>query len=123
MLTVSFDALASYRDGAAGVFFLMFSIPVAMLGFALTLTLAARGYFRVSGRLFPHFLFWAAIWLGVVIFTSMQSFNQSDPDSLPIVVIGEGVLVLTILLPAFIQSYRRTRAAKSDAPGEPPDTV
>jgi hypothetical protein len=110
LLSISLTASASYRDGAAGVFLVMFSVPVAMGGLVLTIILTAKDRFRKPGLILPYCLIWLAVWILVVIFVDTPSLQLDDPESITIVAVGEGILVAFILLPALVQSWRSQKS-------------
>ncbi len=100
-------AHASYRDGALGVVLFYLSVPVAALGCVLTNVLVALGKFGKARLLAAY----CVIWCVAYSVTLALSTLPSDPASTGIVGIGDGVLLVLVLLPALLH-WQRLRAAR-----------
>ena len=112
LFSVSLKASASYMDGAFGAFLVIYSILVALLGFAVTLVLAAQGRFKATGLLITYCLFWITAWVVALISVASPTRNLNDPESVVTTLVGEGVLVFIILLPALVQAFRGRNSAQ-----------
>lgn len=102
VLLAGSPALASYSSGAFGFFLVLYSIPVAMLAIFCTLFLWSQRLFTRPWIVFPYC---AMFVLAVLV---LASWAQADPTSVLWVLVGDGILLLPVLLPAILQ-YARAR--------------
>jgi hypothetical protein len=107
LLAAAPPAEASYQSGAFGFFLVLYSVPVAILAIFSTLLLW-------SMRLFTRGWL-VATYCGVFVAAILVLANMAanDPTSVLWVLVGDGILLVPVLLPALVQ-YARAR--RPDAP-------
>ena len=93
-------ALASYPFGLAGVLYVLFSLPIGAIGFVVTLVMCAKKQFQEP----QVFIFYAVVW--VTGFFILLGMLPNETESFQIVLVGDGLILLAILGPAFWQFQR-----------------
>ena len=102
VLAAGAPAEASYRDGFMGFIFLLYSLPIALVAVVCTLFLWSQRLFTRSWIFFPYCTVF------VVAVLAAATWAQGDPTSAVLVLVGDGILLLPVLLPAIFQ-YLRAR--------------
>jgi hypothetical protein len=103
VLLAGSPALASYSSGAFGFFLVLYSIPVAVFAVFCTLFLWSQRLFTRPWIFFPY----CAVFVGAMLI--LAGMAQRDPTSVLWVLVGDGVLLLPVLLPAIFQYARAGR--------------
>ncbi|WP_423019594.1 hypothetical protein [Undibacterium sp. Di27W] len=102
-------AMADNWNGARGAIFVFCSIPVAVLGFVISLAFLIKGAFRKP----VFFMIHSAVFICAAFAVLIASTVGGDRQSFIIALLGESVLLLIVLLPGFIQYLSRDRTTKT----------
>lgn len=105
-------ALPAYASrgitGGAGIFFVLASIPVAIIGLLVTSVLAAFYLFRKPLFFWAYAGFFIAVPALVIAYILVfYAPNAFDKESVSVILKGESALLVLILFPAFVQYWRR----------------
>ncbi|MFZ6743748.1 hypothetical protein ACO0LC_11015 [Undibacterium sp. JH2W] len=108
-------AMADNWNGVRGAIFVFCSIPVAILGFFISLAFIMKGAFRKT----TFFCIHSAVYISAASAVVIASAAGGDHQSLSIALIGESIFLLIVLLPGFIQYLGRNRYNKDHANKSP----
>ena len=100
VLAAGAPAEASYRDGFMGFILLLYSLPIALVAILCTLFVWSQRLFTRSWIVFPY----CGVFVGAVLVAA--TWAQADPTSAILVLVGDGILLLPVLLPAIFQYSR-----------------